>query len=112
TRTTAVTGGQDHVYVDVSGLDALGKLVETGTNGVGAYLAIDGQLDDDQTTVYLAGTPYSAAHPVSLIDVHDSGLPTDANLLELYGTDDELTSDHFLIRRNFVSLLPAGGTAE
>ncbi|HEX4527586.1 MAG TPA: hypothetical protein VH108_12695 [Gaiellaceae bacterium] len=108
--TTSGGGGQDHVYVNVSGLDSGGHPIETHVNGIGAYLAIDGQLQSDLTTVFLAGTPFSAPYPISTIDVHDSGLPTDANMLTIYGTDDELISDNFLVRQNFVALLPLSAT--
>ena len=105
-RTTPIAGGQDHILVNVTGAAADGSGLETHSNGVGAYLAIDGQQASDLTSVYLAGTAFSAGHPISTIDVHDSGAPTDTNKLDIYGTDDELISDNFLVRRNFVALLP------
>ena len=109
-RAVSLGGGQDHVYVGVTGLAGDGTPLETHLNEIGAYLAIDGQLESDLTTVFLAGTPFSADYPISTIDVHDSGLPTDANMLTIYGTDDELTVDNFLVRRNFVALLPLTAT--
>src|SRR4029077_14212165 len=53
-------------------------------------------------------------HPISMIDVHDSGAPAGdgLNLLDVYGTDNELVSDNFLPRRNFLALMPTDTTAE
>ena len=45
---------------------------ETHANGIGALLSIDGQRGSDHVTVYLANGPYSPAHPISRIDVHDA----------------------------------------
>ena len=88
---------------------------ETRRNGIGALLSIDGQRGTDHTIAYLAGQTYFAdpTYLVSTIDVHDSGLPTDGtDLLDVYGTNDELVSDNFLLRRNFVALMPTDTTAE
>ena len=88
------------VNVDESG-------AETRTNGIGGLLSIDGQLGTDAVVAYLAGLPHSATYPISVIDVHDSGLPTDgADKLDVIGPDDELLTDRFLLRRNFVALIP------
>ena len=87
---------------------------ETHANGIGALLSIDGQHGSDHTIVYFANAPYSSTYPISTINVHDSGAPAGdgLNKLDIYGTDNEDVGDNFLLRRNFVALLPSGGTAE
>ncbi len=105
--------GDDTVRVNVNA-DGTERIVGGATvNGVGAYLDIDGQLGSDTTIIYLAGVAHSAGHPVSLINVHDTG-GSGSDFMDVYGTDQELVSDSFLIRRNFIALLPdvpTGGTA-
>ena len=89
---------------------------ETHLNGIGALLSIDGQHGSDHTTAYLAGATYylDPAYLISTIDVHDSGAPAGdgTNLLDLYGPDKELVSDNFLLRQNFVALMPTLFQAE
>ena len=89
---------------------------ETHLNGIGALLSIDGQHGSDHVIAYLAGATYflDPTRPISTIDVHDSGAPAGdgTNLLDVYGPNDELVSDNFLLRRNFLALMPTATTAE
>ena len=102
----AATSFDDRIFVNV---DAAGN--ETHANGVGALLSIDGGRGSDEVTVFLANVPYSTAHPLSTIVVHDSG--TDGtDRLDVYGTDDETTGDRFLLRSNFLALLPRVSTEQ
>ena len=99
------------VNVDSAGQETVGALEGHSVNGVGALLSIDGQLGSDHTIAYLSGTVYSPAHPISLIDVHDSVLPPDGtNKLDVYTPNDELVSDNVLLRRNFLALMPTSDT--
>jgi hypothetical protein len=74
---------------------------------VGALLELDGQAGADLYTIWLAGQPFDALTPVSLIDVDDTGSDAGADSLVVYGPDDPLTGDNFLLRAEFLALLPA-----
>ena len=100
--------GDDHIYVNVDAASA-----ETHVNGIGALLRLDGNAGSDTYTVYLTGVPYSASHPISIIDVNDSGGDgTGTNFMEVYGVDSPTAGDGFLVRANFVALLPNAINAE
>jgi Ca2+-binding RTX toxin-like protein len=107
---TTVKGhdGDDTIYVNVDAASG-----ETGVNGIGALLYLDGERGSDTSIVYLTGQPYSEAHPISIITVDDTGGDgTGTNYMEVYGTDMPETGDRFLVRRNFIALLPGGENAE
>ncbi|MCF7973670.1 MAG: LEPR-XLL domain-containing protein, partial [Phycisphaerae bacterium] len=110
--------GDDTIKVNVND-DGTERIVGGVTaNGVGAYLDLDGGLGSDDYRVYFAGSPVSASHPVSLINVHDTGgNGNGTDFLEIFGTDDANVTDNFLVRRNFIALVPptavgTAGTAE
>ena len=107
------------VNVDAAGVEKTADGF-SALNGVGALLSIDGQRGSDHVTAFFAGATYAAsypalghAHPISLVDVHDSGDPADGtNKLDVYLPNDELISDNLLLRRNFLALMPTDATAE
>jgi hypothetical protein len=79
--------GADHLLVNVD-----------GENGVGALLELDGQAGADLYTIYLAGQPFDNLTPVSIVTVDDTGGDAGADFLEVFGPDDALRQDNFLLR--------------
>jgi Ca2+-binding RTX toxin-like protein len=99
-------GGDDTIKVNVNSTGAERQIGGITQNGVGALLDINGGDGSDHNIIYLAGRANSSSHPVSLINVSDNTNPG-TNTLDIYGTDVAAVSDNFLIRRNFIALIPA-----